>query len=57
MNKKFHTRKLRKNSELQVEIEVTTFRVLEVRMLAFSIMCDHVDSRKIVWMPPFSISR
>ena len=47
MKKKFHTRKLRKNSELQVEIEVTTFRVLEVRMLTFSIMCEHVDSVKL----------
>ena len=48
MKQKFDTRKFRKNSELQVRIAVTTFRVLEVRMLTFSIMCDHFDSVKIL---------
>ena len=47
MKEKFDTRKFRKNSELQVKIKVTTFRVLEVRMLTFSIMCDHFDSVKM----------
>ena len=47
MKEKFDTWKLGKNSELQVKIEVTTLRVLEVRMLTFSIMCDHVDSVKL----------
>ena len=47
MKEKFDTRKLRKNSALLVKIEVTTFRVLEVRMLTFSIMCDHFDSVKM----------
>ena len=47
MKEKFDTRKFRKNSELQVKIKVTTFRVLEVRMLTFSITCDHFDSVKM----------
>jgi len=47
MKEKFDNRKLRKNSELQVKIEVTTFRVLEFWMLTFSIMCDQFDSVKM----------
>lgn len=43
MKEKFDTRKFRKNSEFQVKIEVTTFRVLEVRMLTFSIMCTSIQ--------------
>ena len=43
MKEKFDTRKFRENSELQVKIEVTTFRVLEVRMLTFSIMCTSIQ--------------